>query len=79
MERPGFPCFPTAYAISFEEVAGVYDSCGELRTLRYQCFFDAAWFKLLNFNGIFRIPGIASGFAAPRGDPRLVRDAPSAP
>ncbi|CAH0129103.1 hypothetical protein SRABI102_01480 [Stenotrophomonas lactitubi] len=39
MERPGFPCFPTAYAISFEEVAGVCDSCGELRTLRYQCFF----------------------------------------
>ena len=42
MERPVFPYSPNAYAISFEEVAGVCDCCGEPRTLRYLCSFHCA-------------------------------------
>ncbi len=42
MERPVFPYSPNAYAISFEEVAGVCDCCGEQRTLRYLCSFHCA-------------------------------------
>ncbi|MCW2066949.1 UNVERIFIED_ORG: uncharacterized protein CbrC (UPF0167 family) [Stenotrophomonas maltophilia] len=42
MERPVFAYSPNAYAISFEEVAGVCDCCGEPRALRYLCTFYCA-------------------------------------
>jgi uncharacterized protein CbrC (UPF0167 family) len=36
MERPLFIYHPNAYALSFEEVDGICDCCGQSRTLRYR-------------------------------------------
>ncbi|WP_164208593.1 CbrC family protein, partial [Stenotrophomonas maltophilia] len=36
MERPAFTYHPNAYALSFEEVDGICDCCGQPRTLRYR-------------------------------------------
>lgn len=42
MERPAFTYHPNAYDLSFEEVEGVCDCCGQPRTLRYHGPFYTA-------------------------------------
>lgn len=41
-ELPVFQYQPNAYSLSFEEIEGVCDCCGQRRSLRYRCSFYCA-------------------------------------